>query len=58
MKQVELNLQQAQENVEEEQDSKAELQKQLVAAKSESAQWKSKYENEALQRIEELEDAK
>lgn len=48
----------AQESIEEEQDSKAELQKQLVNAKSEAASWKNKFESEATPRIEELEDAK
>lgn len=48
----------AQESIEEEQDSKAELQKQLVNAKSEAASWKNKFDSEATPRIEELEDAK
>lgn len=48
----------AQESIEEEQDSKAELQKQLVNAKSEAANWKNKFDSEATPRIEELEDAK
>jgi myosin heavy subunit len=58
LKQAEMSLKEAQESLEEEQDGKAELQKQLVSAKSEAAQWKNKHENEDLQRIEELEDAK
>ena len=58
LKQVQLDLQQSQESVEEEQDSKAELQKQLVSAKTEAAMWKGKFEGEAQPRIEELEEAK
>jgi len=52
------DLANAQESIEEEQDSKAELQKQLVNAKSEAASWKNKFDSEATPRIEELEDAK
>jgi len=52
------DLANAQESIEEEQDSKAELQKQLVNAKSEAASWKNKFDSEASPRIEELEDAK
>ena len=58
LKQVEADLANAQESIEEEQDSKAELQKQLVNAKSEAASWKNKFDSEATPRIEELEDAK
>lgn len=58
LRQVQLDLQQLQETMEEEQDSKAEVQKQLVAAKTEAALWKGKFEGEAQPRIEELEDAK
>lgn len=58
LKQAEADLANAQESIEEEQDSKAELQKQLVNAKSEAANWKNKFDSEATPRIEELEDAK
>lgn len=58
LKQAEADLANAQESIEEEQDSKAELQKQLVNAKSEAASWKNKFDSEATPRIEELEDAK
>ena len=58
LKQTQLDLQQSQEGIEEEQDSKAEMQKQLVNARAEAAQWKSKYESEAVQKIDELEENK
>lgn len=46
------------EQYEEEQESKAELQRALSKANSEVAQWRTKYETDAIQRTEELEEAK
>uniref|UniRef100_A0A8C8C7Z9 Myosin heavy chain, fast skeletal muscle-like n=1 Tax=Oncorhynchus tshawytscha TaxID=74940 RepID=A0A8C8C7Z9_ONCTS len=46
------------EQYEEEQEAKAELQRALSKANSEVAQWRSRYEIDAIQRTEELEDAK
>ena len=46
------------EQYEEEQEAKAELQRALSKANSEVAQWRTKYETDAIQRTEELEEAK
>ncbi|XP_056131178.1 myosin-7B-like [Lampris incognitus] len=46
------------EQYEEEQEAKAELQRALSTANSQVAQWRTKYETEAIQRTEELEEAK
>uniref|UniRef100_A0A8C5PGQ6 Myosin-7 n=1 Tax=Leptobrachium leishanense TaxID=445787 RepID=A0A8C5PGQ6_9ANUR len=46
------------EQYEEEQEAKAELQRVLSKANSEVAQWRTKYETDAIQRTEELEEAK
>merc|ERR1712014_64937 len=46
------------EQYEEEQEAKAELQRQLSKANAEVASWRTKYETDAIQRTEELEDAK
>lgn len=46
------------EQYEEEQEGKAELQRALSKANSEVAQWRTKYETDAIQRTEELEEAK
>ncbi|XP_043913787.1 myosin-7 [Protopterus annectens] len=46
------------EQYEEEQEAKAELQRILSKANSEVAQWRNKYETDAIQRTEELEEAK
>ncbi|MEQ2211369.1 hypothetical protein XENOCAPTIV_027788 [Xenoophorus captivus] len=46
------------EQFEEEQEAKAELQRSLSKANSEVAQWRTKYETDAIQRTEELEEAK
>uniref|UniRef100_A0A667X0C7 Myosin-7B-like n=1 Tax=Myripristis murdjan TaxID=586833 RepID=A0A667X0C7_9TELE len=46
------------EQLEEEQEAKAELQRALSQANSQVAQWRAKYETDAVLRIEELEDAK
>ncbi len=46
------------EQFEEEQESKSELQRALSKANAEIAQWRTKYETDAIQRTDELEDAK
>lgn len=46
------------EQVEEEQEAKAELQRALSKANSQVVQWRAKYETDAVLRIEELEVAK
>ncbi|KAI4903474.1 hypothetical protein NFI96_015065, partial [Prochilodus magdalenae] len=46
------------EQFEEEQEAKAEMQRSLSKANSEVAQWRTKYETDAIQRTEELEEAK
>ncbi|XP_016139996.1 myosin-2-like [Sinocyclocheilus grahami] len=46
------------EQYEEEQEAKAELQRGMSKANSEVAQWRAKYETDAIQRTEELEEAK
>uniref|UniRef100_A0A3B4ZC13 Myosin heavy chain, fast skeletal muscle-like n=1 Tax=Stegastes partitus TaxID=144197 RepID=A0A3B4ZC13_9TELE len=46
------------EQFEEEQEAKAELQRALSKANSEVAQWRTKYETDAIQRTDELEEAK
>ncbi|KAK1799591.1 hypothetical protein P4O66_000469 [Electrophorus voltai] len=46
------------EQFEEEQEAKAELLRGMSKANSEVAQWRTKYETDAIQRIEELEEAK
>uniref|UniRef100_A0AAQ4REG7 Myosin, heavy chain b n=1 Tax=Gasterosteus aculeatus aculeatus TaxID=481459 RepID=A0AAQ4REG7_GASAC len=46
------------EQFEEEQEAKAELQRGMSKANSEVAQWRSKYETDAIQRTEELEEKK
>merc|ERR1712193_546747 len=46
------------EQYEEEQEAKAEIQRQLSKANAEVASWRTKYETDAIQRTEELEEAK
>merc|ERR1712088_628402 len=46
------------EQYEEEQEAKAELQRALSKANAEVANWRTKYETDAIQRTEELEDTK
>ncbi len=46
------------EQYEEEQEAKAELQRSMSKANTEVAQWRTKYETDAIQRTEELEEAK
>ena len=58
LKLAQADVQSLQDALEEEQDGKSEIQKQLTAAKSEATQLKSKFDNEATPKIEELEDNK
>ena len=44
--------------VEEEQEGKQELQRALSKANAEITSWRTKYESDAIQRMEELEEAK
>ena len=44
--------------MEEEQEGKSELQRALSRANAEVANWRTKYETDAIQRMEELEEAK
>lgn len=46
------------EQYDEEQEAKAELQRTLSKANNEVATWRTKYETDAIQRTEELEEAK
>ena len=46
------------EQFEEEQEAKSELQRGMSKANVEVAQWRTKYETDAIQRTEELEEAK
>lgn len=46
------------EQYEEEQEGKSELQRALSKANAEVAQWRTKYETDAIQKTEELEEAK
>jgi len=46
------------EQIEEEQEGKSELQRTLSKANAEVATWRSKYETDAIQRMEEMEEAK
>lgn len=58
MKNAELDLESMQETIEELEDGKADLQKQLMKANAEITQLKAKFEQEVSGRVEELEDAK
>lgn len=52
------DIAQLNDSLEEEQEAKAALQKQLAAAKTDANMWRTKFEGEATQRIEELEESK
>lgn len=58
MKNAEADLDSMQETIEELEDGKADLQKQLARANTENTQLKAKFEQEVSGRLEELEDAK
>lgn len=58
LRQATADLSSTQDSLEEEQEAKSALQKQMMAAKNDANLWKGKFENEATPRIEELEDAK
>ena len=55
---VEHDLDSFREQLEEEQEAKADLQRQLSKANAEVQLWRSKYESEGLARLEELEESK
>ena len=46
------------EQLEEEQEARSDVQRQLSRANAEALEWRSKYESEGMARAEELEDAK
>lgn len=52
------DLDSARDQLEEEQESKSEVQRQLAKAHSEVQQWRSKFEGEGMGRSEELEEIK
>ena len=52
------DLDSAREQLEEEQESKSEVQRQLAKAHAEVQQWRSKFEGEGIGRSEELEEIK
>ena len=58
LKSAQSDVVQLQSSLDEEQDTRAAVQKQLAASKNDAANWKNKFENEATPRLEELEDAK
>ena len=58
LRSVEAYVAQLQEVLDEEQEAKSILSKQLAAASSDAVMWKTKMEGEATLKIEELEDAK
>lgn len=58
LKQLQADIAQLQDSLEEEQESKSAVQKQLMTAKNDAASWKNKFENEATPRLEELEESK
>lgn len=58
LKNAEADLENMQETIEELEDGKADLQKQLMRANAEIAQLKTKFEQEVSGRLEELEDSK
>lgn len=53
-----MECQQLRDALEEEQDSKTELQRLISKANAEAQQWRTRYEGEGMSRAEELEDAK
>lgn len=55
---LEHDLDNLRESIEEEQEAKADFQRQLSKANAEAQLWRSKYESEGLARLEELEEAK
>ena len=58
MRSAQSDIGQLQEALDEEQESKAAIQKQLANTKNEANTWKSKHEGEAVPKIEELEESK
>lgn len=58
MKMFEADLEQANENLEEEQEARSDLEKELSKAKNEVASWKRKFDDEGTAKAEELESAR
>ena len=58
LKNLEADYDTLQENFEELEDGKADMQKQLSRANAELQSWKTKFEQEGMAKLEELEDAK
>lgn len=58
LKQAQADIDNLQESLEEEQESKSDVMKQLSAAKGEVTQWKSKFDSEINPKMEELEENK
>ena len=58
LRQATAELTSVQDSLDEEQEGKAAVEKQLMTAKNDANMWKSKFETEATPRIEELEDSK
>lgn len=58
MKNLEVDLEQANESLEEEQEARSDLEKELSKAKSEAASWKRKFDEEGTAKSEELESAR
>ena len=56
MSNYQLECQQIREQLEDEQEAKSEVQRQLSKANAETQQWRAKYEGEGLLRAEELEE--
>lgn len=55
---MQLEYQQLRDTIDEELDSKAELQRLLSKANAEAQQWRARYESEGMSRSEELEEAR
>lgn len=58
LRSAQADIAQLQESLDEEQDAKSALSKQLTAAKNDAAMWRTKMEGEGSLKIEELEEAK
>lgn len=53
-----MECQQLRDSLEEEQDSKSDLQRQISKANAEAAQWRARFEGEGMSKSEEMEEAK
>lgn len=58
MSNYQIECQQLRNLIEEELDQKSELQRQLVKTQAETQQWRQRYENEELRKLEEFEEIK